>query len=131
MHTRLKQSKPHSQPQEPMTSFVHGRRRRLGIVSNNRAASVEIYLNMHDLEICVDNVSARVSADVALLKPSPHLVIRACRALEARLSRCALIGDSRTDIEAAIAADVAVIGFANKPGKVDNLSGFRANRPDP
>lgn len=100
--------------------------KQLGIVSNNSGECIEVYLNKHNLETCVDNVSARRSADVGLLKPSPHLVLSAARALATSPSRCAFVGDSRSDLESATAADVAAIGFANKPGKADNLSGFGA-----
>jgi phosphoglycolate phosphatase len=62
-------------------------------------------------------VVACTSHDPALLKPSPHLINKAVRGLDADPAATALVGDSLTDIEAAQSADVASIGYANKPGK--------------
>lgn len=96
--------------------------RPLAVVSNNSAAAVETYLNLHDLRAMVDLISARTSADVALLKPSPFLVTDATTRLAILPSQCVLVGDSRTDIQAARAATVAAIGYANKPGKASSLA---------
>jgi phosphoglycolate phosphatase len=85
------------------------------IVSNNSAAAVETYLSNHDLR--VDHIAARTSADPALLKPSPHLITDAIRALDADAAASALVGDSATDMPAARLAGVATVADANKPGK--------------
>ncbi|MFC4853650.1 HAD family hydrolase [Actinophytocola glycyrrhizae] len=95
--------------------------RRLAVVSNNSSAAVDTYLDIHGLRAEVDLVSARVGADVTLLKPSPHLVTDATNRLGSPASRCTLVGDSVTDIEASHAAQVTPIGYANKPGKADRL----------
>jgi HAD superfamily hydrolase (TIGR01549 family) len=97
--------------------------RPLAIVSNNSESAIAAYLDLHNLSS--DTIAARQSADVQLLKPSPHLVNEAIASLNAMQTRCALVGDSQTDIEAAQAADVYSIGFANKPDKVDVLSEVR------
>ena len=94
--------------------------RPVAIVSNNSAHAVTTYLSDHDID--VDHVAARTSADPSLLKPSPHLITRAIRVLDAQPTGCALVGDSRTDITAARLAGVASVGYANKPGKHRTLA---------
>lgn len=91
--------------------------RKLAIVSNNGVAAVQAYLDLCALSSDVDVISARSSYDVSLLKPSPHLVLGAIAKLEVEAERCVLVGDSVTDIEAAQAAGVNAISYANKGGK--------------
>lgn len=91
--------------------------RPLAIVSNNSVAAIKTYLALHNLYAYVDLVSARPDADIALLKPNPHLVTAASRRLNVQEDRCTFIGDSLTDVEAAKAAGVRSIAYANKPGK--------------
>ncbi|WP_269859523.1 HAD family hydrolase [Streptomyces sp. RPT161] len=55
------------------------------------------------------------------MKPDPYSVHRAVRALGKRADECVLIGDSVTDVEAAHAAGVKAIGFANKSHKPEAL----------
>lgn len=95
--------------------------RQLAIVSNNSTAAVETYFDLHDLRAEVDFISARASADTSLLKPNPHLVTAAARSLNATPSACTLVGDSLTDVEAAHAAGVLTIAYANKPGKTQRF----------
>lgn len=94
--------------------------RHIAVVSNNSAAAVDSYLDAHNIKPKL--VVARTSADPELLKPSPHLVTTALRALGADPDGCLLVGDSPSDIHAAQAAGVAAIGYANKPGKDRRLS---------
>jgi phosphoglycolate phosphatase-like HAD superfamily hydrolase len=96
--------------------------RPLAVVSNNSVAAVEAYLDIHDLRADVTFVSARTSADVALLKPSPFLVTEATERLGVAPYRCTLVGDSTTDVEASRAAQVTAVGYANKQGKADRLA---------
>lgn len=67
------------------------------------------------------HVSARTSADASLLKPSPFLVAEAAGMLAVPPSRCTLVGDSVTDIQASRAAGAMAIGYANKPEKADRF----------
>jgi phosphoglycolate phosphatase len=110
--TRTATATPHA---TEVISAWRDEARPVAIVSNNSAAAVETYLSEHDIR--VDHVAARASADPALLKPSPHLITQAIRALDAQAAACALVGDSLTDMTAARLAGVASIGYANKPGK--------------
>jgi phosphoglycolate phosphatase len=91
--------------------------RAVAIVSNNSDQAVRAYLYQHGLADRIDYVSARTIPDPTLLKPSPHLLVQAITALDADPAECAIIGDSVTDIQAARAAGIASIGYANKPGK--------------
>lgn len=95
--------------------------RSLAIVSNNSVAAVETYLNIHNLLQAVDLVSARTNADISLLKPNPFLVNSTVQKLDAPPFSCAFVGDSLTDIEAAKAAGVQSIAYANKPGKTEKF----------
>jgi HAD superfamily hydrolase (TIGR01509 family) len=92
--------------------------RPLAIVSNNSAAAIEVYAARFALTDMVDYVSARTSADPTLLKPSPHLITSAVRRLEVPAFGSIMLGDSVMDIEAAVAAGVHAIGYANKFYKI-------------
>jgi phosphoglycolate phosphatase-like HAD superfamily hydrolase len=105
----------------------HESGRLLAVVSNNSAAAVDAYLDLYDLRRWVDYVSARTSSDVQLLKPSPHLLDQAITALGLTAADSTLLGDSLTDIEAAKAAGIQSIGFANKPGKRSRMVDMRAD----
>jgi beta-phosphoglucomutase-like phosphatase (HAD superfamily) len=95
--------------------------RPLAIVSNNSAAAVETYLNLHGLGSFVDVVSARSDSDITELKPAPYLVTTATKTLDIFGPFCTLLGDSMTDIAAAQAANVRAVAYANKPGKVEGF----------
>lgn len=101
--------------------------RPLAVVSNNSVAAVETYLNIHNLRRAVTLISARANADISLLKPSPYLVTNATQQLNTAPFVCAFVGDSLTDVEAAKAAGVRSIAYANKPGKVED---FVSTMPD-
>ena len=96
--------------------------RGIAVVSNNSARAVRAYLERHGLDDRIDLIAARTSPDPALLKPNPHLIDQAIRGLAAQPEECALVGDSITDIQAGHHANVATIGYANRPGKRDSLA---------
>jgi HAD superfamily hydrolase (TIGR01662 family) len=98
----------------------------VAVVSNNSAQAVNAYLDRHGLSEGVGLVVARTSHDPALLKPSPHLLDIAVEKLAADPAATALVGDSLTDIEAAHRAGIASIGYANKPGKRETMTGINA-----
>lgn len=95
--------------------------RLVSIVSNNSRAAVEAYLTSRSLIDSVDLVVARTDPNPALMKPSPHLLEKAMAALDTSPAESVLVGDSTTDIHAAQAAGVGMIGYANKPGKAERL----------
>ena len=98
----------------------------IGVVSNNGPRAVNAYLDRHGLTDGIRLVVARTSHDPALLKPSPYLINEAVCGLDAAPAVTSLVGDSFTDIEAAHSADVASIGYANKPGKREHMAELRA-----
>jgi HAD superfamily hydrolase (TIGR01509 family) len=91
----------------------------VAVVSNNSAAAIEACLKAHDLGAYVEPVIGRAYADPRRMKPNPGPVLDAVRALGVAPGSCVLVGDSLSDIEAARAAGVAAIGYANRPWKVD------------
>ncbi|MEU5907920.1 HAD family phosphatase [Micromonospora sp. NPDC047467] len=91
----------------------------VAVVSNNSAGAVSAYLAAHRLAGYVSPVVGRAYADPDRMKPNPEPILQAVRALGKPSPRCLLVGDSLSDIEGAQAAGVAVIGYANRPAKVD------------
>lgn len=96
--------------------------RLVAVVSNNSDRAVRAYLTSHGLADRIALVSARTSSDPALLKPSPHLIQQATAQLGAALTECVLVGDSATDPQAASLAGIPSIGYANQPGKHEQLT---------
>jgi phosphoglycolate phosphatase len=96
--------------------------RTVAVVSNNAARAVTTYLERNGLSDSIRLVVARTSHDPALLKPSPYLIDKAVRALDADPAATALVGDSITDVEGAHRAGIASIGYANKPGKYERMT---------
>ncbi|MFY1657679.1 HAD family hydrolase [Micromonospora sp. WMMD1274] len=88
-------------------------------VSNNSAGAVTAYLAAHRLAEHVSPVIGRAYAEPGRMKPNPEPILQAVRSLGELPARCVLIGDSLSDIEGARAAGVAVVGYANRPAKVD------------
>jgi HAD superfamily hydrolase (TIGR01662 family) len=97
------------------------------IVSNNSVDAVNSYLHNHELGLYVTSVSARNSELQSPLKPDPFLILQAIRSLDTTPSLCFMVGDSVADIDAAHAAGVPVIAFANKPGKNER---FQPHKPE-
>lgn len=64
----------------------------------------------------------RECSDPGLLKPNPHLLLRALAQLSTQAEECVMVGDSVADIEAAQAAGVGVVAYANRPGKRSRLA---------
>ncbi|MBO4209113.1 HAD family hydrolase [Micromonospora echinofusca] len=100
---------------------AHQTGRRVAVVSNNSAASVHTYLNARRLTSYVHPVIGRTIADPEMMKLNPAPVLEAVQELRANPADRVLVGDSPSDIEAAHAAGVAAIGYANKPGKRERL----------
>jgi HAD superfamily hydrolase (TIGR01509 family) len=91
------------------------------IVSNNSDPAIAEYLTAHRLT-CVSPVIGRVYAEPDRMKPSPEPILRAVIALDAKPKHCVLVGDSLTDITGSRAAGVRVIGYANKPPKIESFT---------
>jgi hypothetical protein len=63
----------------------------------------------------------RAHADPDRMKPNPEPILQAVRAVGEPPSRCVLVDDSLSDIDGTRAAGVRVIGYANRPAKVELL----------
>ncbi|WP_433263253.1 Imm21 family immunity protein [Micromonospora vinacea] len=100
--------------------------RSLAIVSNNSAAAIGAYLGRRDRARYFAAVVGR-GEHPDLLKPNPAPVVQALRALKVAPDAAVLVGDSVTDVEAARAAGVACIGYANGPGKAERLAAAGAD----
>jgi HAD superfamily hydrolase (TIGR01509 family) len=96
--------------------------RSVAVVSNNSGQAVATYLNHHRLTRYVSAVIGRDDPDPAHMKPSPYRVRQAIQMLQAAPAECVLVGDSVSDVAAAHAADLAAIGYADKPGKDERFA---------
>lgn len=112
-----------AEPTVGITELVHAwsADHKLAIVSNNSTASINAYLSVHNLERYFAFVAGRTDPNPELLKPSPHLIREAVKAIRVPPSRTTLIGDSISDMQAAHAVKISVIGYANKSGKISSL----------
>lgn len=90
--------------------------RSVAIVSNNADVAINGYLNRVGLGPAAVPVFGR-PGDPSLMKPDPYLLLTALQKLGWAAADTVMLGDSTTDIEAAHAAGVASIAYANKPGK--------------
>lgn len=129
--TRLEVEAVHTAiPTPGVAEMLHGLTKAghtIAVVSNNSEAAARAYLYEHELAGYVQLLSARSSPDPGLLKPNPHLLNVAIQLLGAQPDECVIVGDSITDIEAAHAAEVAIVAYANKPGKRETLASRTPN----
>jgi N-acetyl-D-muramate 6-phosphate phosphatase len=91
------------------------------VVTNNTTGVAWDYLIEHDLDYLVTDVFGR-RKDPNLMKPNPLLLREALQAGGGKRGNTIMIGDSKSDIEAAQAAGVTSVGYANKPGKAEHLA---------
>lgn len=92
--------------------------RSLAIVSNNAEAAVRLHLVRRGLVDRVAFISARYDGmDPVNLKPAPYLLRRALDALGETPGRALIVGDSASDVEAAEAAGMLAVGYANRASK--------------
>jgi phosphoglycolate phosphatase len=96
--------------------------RRVAIVSNNTAPAVITYLRRHAIADYVSHVVGRDPSDLSLMKPHPFMLIRAAELLACEPERVLMVGDAPTDVRAARAAGMTVVGYGNKPHKVQTLA---------
>jgi HAD superfamily hydrolase (TIGR01509 family) len=97
------------------------------LASNNNTEAIAVYLDQHQLRQLVAHIEGRDPEDARRMKPNPWVIRRALAHVAASPNNAVLIGDALTDIEAAHAADVRVVGYANKPGKAARLQGAGAD----
>jgi len=113
-----------AQPAPSANMAVASARRRgqaVAIVSNNSSDAIRKYLLAHEMNSDIQFVFGRAYANPNLMKPNPHVVIRAVAALGVRPELAVLVGDTITDIEASLSAGVHSIGYAIKEGRRNQL----------
>lgn len=111
---------------ELMTAW-HALGKRTAIVSNNSTAAVLSYLQRQNATKLIAVVVGRENSDPSTLKPNKYLVRLAIEKLNAVKQRCVMVGDSTSDVEAAISTGINIVGFANKARKFDELSAAGAS----
>lgn len=91
--------------------------RPIAVVSNNSVVAINSYLDRRGLMNRIAYISGRLDPSPERLKPDPYLIYRALSELGVHAKDSAFIGDSISDIEAARAAGVISIAYANGPTK--------------
>ncbi len=87
----------------------NNRKLKLGIISNDSRNGIDNFLVNNKLK---DQFSYYWSSEDNPPKPNPIAIKKLCKIMNLRVSECALIGDSDTDLKMAKAAGVAVaIGY--------------------
>jgi HAD superfamily hydrolase (TIGR01509 family) len=90
---------------------------RLAVTTNNSPRVVAKYLDSRGLTACfAPHVYGRTQ-DLALLKPHPHCLNRALRAMGSAPSTALMIGDTPSDFLAAREAGVPFLGYARNEHK--------------
>ncbi|MBQ1089210.1 HAD family hydrolase [Streptomyces sp. B93] len=90
---------------------------RLAVVTNNSPLAVRRYLDSRDLTGCFAPHIYGRTHQLHLLKPDPHSLNRALRAMGSRPEDALMIGDTPTDYDAAVRAGVRFVGYARYPQK--------------
>lgn len=93
---------------------------RTGIVSNNARLAIVRFLTSHGLPQPAWIIGR--PSDPQRMKPHPGALVELARLAGRPAADCVLVGDSTSDIEAAQAAGMTSIGYANKPGKADQFA---------
>jgi pyrophosphatase PpaX len=101
-------------------------RRRLGIVTAKRRATVELAFNVLPLEHLFDTVVG--GDETARHKPDPEPLLLAAERLDVDPKECAYVGDSPFDIRAAKAADMYAIAVTW--GGIHERAKLEAEEPD-
>jgi HAD superfamily hydrolase (TIGR01549 family) len=89
----------------------------VAIVSNNSAEAISAFLSRQGLEQYNIAVFGREFGQPDRMKPNPAPIFRAVKSLDTSVDDCVLVGDSLADIHAANAAEIPVIGYANRQAK--------------
>ncbi|MFJ5264196.1 HAD family hydrolase [Streptomyces sp. NPDC088387] len=94
---------------------------RLAITTNNSPRVVNKYLTSRDLVPCFAPHIYGRTRDLQLLKPDPHCLNRALRAMGCAPSAALMIGDTPSDLAAARSAGVPFLGYARNEDKAQLL----------
>lgn len=82
------------------------------VVSNNAAAAIEVFLELHGLDDQVGLIVGRPFARPDLMKPHPALADQIFAHLARPPGRCFMVGDAVSDIEFSRRIGVPSIGYA-------------------
>ncbi|MFF0097297.1 HAD family hydrolase [Streptomyces canus] len=89
---------------------------RFAITTNNAALAAAAYIETRELAECFPHVYGR-TPNLDLMKPNPHCLEEAIKAMGAVPSGTLMIGDAATDLEAANQAGVGFLGYARNEFK--------------
>ncbi len=89
---------------------------RFAITTNNAALAAVAYVESRGLADCFPHVYGR-TPNLDLMKPSPHCLEEAIKAMGAAPSATLMIGDAATDLVAAQRAGVSFLGYARNADK--------------
>ncbi|MFJ9834284.1 HAD family hydrolase [Streptomyces sp. NPDC101169] len=94
---------------------------RLAVTTNNSPRVVRAYLDSRGLAECFAPHIYGRTTELHLLKPDPHCLNRALTAIGSAPSAALMIGDSPSDLDAAIGAGVSFLGYARNERKAKLL----------
>ncbi|MGH3971885.1 MAG: HAD family hydrolase [Pseudonocardiaceae bacterium] len=106
---------------ENLFTYIRQRDLPAAVVSNNSEQAVRVCLDRHDWTAHVAAFSCRDEHNCADMKPSPVLLEQALHVLGIEPSRAVFIGDSVSDVQAATAAGVRILGLAKNPRRGQEL----------
>ncbi|MEV7091803.1 HAD family hydrolase [Amycolatopsis sp. NPDC051045] len=89
----------------------------VGVLSNNSPKAIARFLLAAGLLADVTPVVGRPYGRPELMKPHQYTLQQALMGAQVQPGDVVFIGDSATDIEVALAGEVAPVALANKPGK--------------
>lgn len=93
----------------------------IAIVSNNGAPAIDRYLQIHELADCIAAIIGRPYGRPERMKPQPDIVRAGIETLAVPAGSCVLVGDSPTDMTAAITAGAVPIGYVKRPDRRGEL----------
>jgi HAD superfamily hydrolase (TIGR01509 family) len=93
---------------------------RFAITTNNAAVAATAYIESRRLTDCFPYVYGRTH-NLDLMKPNPHCLEEAVKAMGATPSATLMIGDASTDLQAARQAGVLFLGYARNERKARRL----------
>ncbi|MFI9823769.1 HAD family hydrolase [Streptomyces sp. NPDC052013] len=92
------------------------------ITTNNSARAAAAYIETRGLTSCFSAIYGRTK-NLDLMKPDPHCLSQALKALGAKEANTLMLGDAPTDFEAATELGVPFLGYARNQRKADALLG--------
>ncbi|WP_406008188.1 HAD hydrolase-like protein [Streptomyces sp. NBC_00637] len=102
---------------DPLIRTLVARKLRLAITTNNSPQAATAYLASRGLTSCFAPHIYGRSRELCLLKPHPHCLNRALRAMGSAPDTALMIGDAPSDFEAAGEAGVPFLGYARNERK--------------